>query len=146
MKAGTTLTGASAPSRAIAAGSTETFDSDVVIRPQYDLDATDFSLSSTATVGGSAGPSLTLDALGVLALRFGDREVWRNGAAVPMAMTAANSLLRNLIAGHGIRGGLDITVTLRATVTNADLVAAQTTTFTTTAVVWGRKEIADYCR
>lgn len=139
---GTLMTASSAPARSIPAGTTETFTTTMTIRPQFGFSGDDLVLTSTAEVGGSAGPSLVLDALGVIAVRFGDREVWRNTAGVPYPVTQASSLVRQLIAGHRIGGGLDVALDLEHAVRNTDVGSAHSTTYSVTGTVIGTKEVA----
>lgn len=138
---GTLMTASSTPARSIAAGATESFTTTMSIRPQFGFEGDDLVLTSTANVGDAAGPSLVLDTLGVTAVRFGDREVWRNTAGVPYPVTAASSLVRQLIAGHKIGGGLDIGIDLEHVVRNTDGGSAHSTTYSVTGTVIGTKEV-----
>mgnify|MGYP001559613334 CR=1 FL=1 len=141
----TPLTAISTPSRSIAAGATETFTTDIVARPQFAFDAEDAVLTATVALGGAAGTSLVLDAIGITKVLFGDNVVWQNTSPVPLSVLASNSFLRALVRGAQIRAGLDITITLSHTVRNTDATDAHSTTYSATAAIFGMKEMARRC-
>lgn len=81
--------------------------------------------SSTLTQGGPVAVRLRLQhdfrALditfegstnGVLvnSIFFGDRAVWSNSDGIPVGVFGSGSLMRNLLKGQSLRGGLDIVI------------------------------------
>ena len=91
----------------------------LVIRPQFDFVAEDLTLADNSN--GAMGA-------GIQAIEFGDRIIFNNATAVPLAVFATGSFVRGLVKGAAIAAGLDISLSCTAfnSTTGAQLVCVFT--------------------
>ena len=74
----------------------------IIIRPQFNFVAQDFSMDGT-----TAGSNVT-------SILFGDHVVFQNAAGIPVITVNATSFIRGLVKGAKIPGGLSQAVDLGA--------------------------------
>ena len=92
----------------------------LVIRPQFDFVAEDLTLASIQNNNPSG--------FGVQAIEFGDRIIFNNAQAVPLAVFGTGSFVRGLVKGAAIAAGLDIS--LSCTTANSTTSSQLTVVFT----------------
>ena len=100
----------------------------LTIRPQFDFVAEDLTLADNTNGGMGAG---------IQAIEFGDRIIFNNASAVPLAVFATGSFVRGLVKGAAIAAGLDISLSCTA--------GNSTTSSVLTAVFTGLKRGTTGC-